>query len=195
MPSLILVDFYMCNKWVWRVFWPSSKFIRIYSTSHDTYLLKRGTTWNDLQRARKNLKQPRTSKKRPEMTYNKQETTWNNLERVRNDLEQPTTRKKWLETTYNEQETTWNNLEWARNDMKRPTVSKKWPETTCKEQMLTGGLQCHKEAIDQFPVCTISYHLCIREMMTDRKIKANVRTKRSKGKQNWIITWLVGSLV
>ena len=27
----------MRNKWVWSVFWPSCKFIRIYSTWHDTF--------------------------------------------------------------------------------------------------------------------------------------------------------------
>ena len=47
------------------------------------YLLKRGTTWND-------LKWQTTSKKRPETTYNEQETTWrttwNELQRAWNDL-------------------------------------------------------------------------------------------------------------
>ena len=71
------------------------------------YLLKWGTTWNNLQ-------WPATSKKQPETTYNGQETTWN-------DLQQPITGKKWLEMTYNEQETTWNDLQWARNNMEWPT--------------------------------------------------------------------------
>ena len=50
------------------------------------YLLKQGTTWNNLQQTRNDLKWPTT-------TYNKQEMTWN-------DLQQP-------EKTYNEQEMTW----------------------------------------------------------------------------------------
>ena len=50
------------------------------------YLLKRGTTRNDLQR--------------PEKTCNKQETTW----------KQPTTSKKRLETTHKEEDTTYNDL-------------------------------------------------------------------------------------
>ena len=44
------------------------------------YLLKRGTTWNDLKR-------PTMSKKWVETTYNEQETTWN-------DLKQPRASKK-----------------------------------------------------------------------------------------------------
>ena len=80
------------------------------------YLLKRGTTWNDL--------------KRPETTYNEQETIWNNLQQTRNDLNRPRTSKKRPETTYNEQEMTWNDLERARNDLKGPRTSKKQPEMT-----------------------------------------------------------------
>ena len=68
----------------------------------DWYLLKRGTTWNDL--------------KRPE-------TTWNDLQQARNDLKQPT-------TTYTQQETTWNNLQRARNDLKPPKTSKAQPTMT-----------------------------------------------------------------
>ena len=76
------------------------------------------TTWNDLQHARYDLKQPAMSKKQPERTYNEQEMTWN-------DLQQP-------EKTYSEQETTWL---WPitgkkQPEMKRPTTSKTQPTTT-----------------------------------------------------------------
>ena len=37
-------------------------------------------TWNE-------LKQPTANKKRPEMTYNKQQTTWNNPQQVRHNLQ------------------------------------------------------------------------------------------------------------
>ena len=79
------------------------------------YLLNRGTTWKD-------LKLPTMSKKRPEITHNKQEitwnelqpaqqgTTWNDLKRARNDL-------KWFTTSKQQPETTWNNLERTRNDL------------------------------------------------------------------------------
>ena len=78
------------------------------------YLLKRGTTWNNLQR-------PTTSKKWPSTTYN-------NLQRARNNLKQPT-------TTYNEQETTWKDLQRVRNDLKWPITSKTWmTEHTYNEQ-------------------------------------------------------------
>ena len=84
---------------------------------------KQETTWNDLQPARKDLKndlkQPTASKKWPETIYNKQETT-------------ETTYNK-QETTCNEQEMTWNNLQQARNDLKQPTTSKKRPEMIHKE--------------------------------------------------------------
>ena len=80
------------------------------------YLLKRGTTWNDLkrarndltdlQRARNDLKWPTTSKKRPEMAYNEQETTWNDPQRVRHNLQ-------WSEHNYTE----------LGKDAKRPTTS------------------------------------------------------------------------
>ena len=43
------------------------------------YLLKRGTTWNEL--------------KRPETTYKEHRSTWNDLQRARNDLKWPTTSK------------------------------------------------------------------------------------------------------
>ena len=64
------------------------------------YLLKRETTWNDLQQARNDLKRPTT-------TYNYQETTWNNPKRVRHNLQ-------WPEHAYNKQ----------RKDAKRPTTSR-----------------------------------------------------------------------
>ena len=74
------------------------------------YLLKPGTTWNDLQRVRNDLKQLTMCKKRPETIYheqettcNEQETTWNNSQRVTiyNDLNTPTTSK---EKTRNDQQ-------------------------------------------------------------------------------------------
>ena len=61
-----------------------------------SYLLKSGTTWNDLQQARDDLKRPTTSKKRPE-------TTWSNLKWARNDMKRPTMSKKRTETTCKEQ--------------------------------------------------------------------------------------------
>ena len=78
------------------------------------YVLKRGTTWNDLER--------------PETTYNEQETIWNDLQWARNNLKGPATSKKRPERVCNEQETTWNYLQQAKNDLKRPTTSKKLPE-------------------------------------------------------------------
>ena len=61
--------------------------------------LKRpATSWNDLRRARNDLKWP-------EAVDNKQETTWNGLQRP--------------ETTYNKQETTYN-------DLKVPTTTRFW---------------------------------------------------------------------
>ena len=73
-------------------------------------------TWNELQRARNDLKRPTTSKKWLETTYNEQETTWN-------DLEQPRARKKRHEATYWEQETTWNDLQQARVNLKQPALN------------------------------------------------------------------------
>ena len=64
------------------------------------YLLKRGMTWNDLQR-------PTTRKKRPTTTYNEQETTWNDSQQVRHNLQ-------WPEHTHNEH----------RKDAKQPTTSR-----------------------------------------------------------------------
>ena len=64
------------------------------------YLLKQGTTWNDLQR-------PTTTKKRPETTHNKQETTWNHPQRVKQNLQ-------WPAHSYNEQ----------RKNSKRPIASR-----------------------------------------------------------------------
>ena len=52
-------------------------------------LLKRGTTWNNLERARNDMKRPTVSKKRPEPTYNKQETTWNDLQRTDSNFMEP----------------------------------------------------------------------------------------------------------
>ena len=64
------------------------------------------TTWNNLQRARNDLEQPATTKKRPGMTYNEQETIWNNPQRVKHNLQ-------WPEHTCNKQ----------RKGAKRPTTS------------------------------------------------------------------------
>ena len=131
----------LCLRWhILRIY----HFSRNWESPQTRYLLKHGMTWN-------NLKRSTTSKKRLEMTYNKQETTWNDLQRARkdlkNDLKQPTASKKWPETTYNKQETTettynkeettWNDLQRAGNDLKQPTASKKWPETTYNEQETT----------------------------------------------------------
>ena len=64
------------------------------------YLLKRGTTWNDLQWTGNDLK-------RPTVTYNQRETTWNNPQRVRHNLQRP-------EPTYNKQKKTRNNQQQSR---------------------------------------------------------------------------------
>ena len=80
-------------------FWQQKKKKILYKCVFYSYLLKRGTTWNDV--------------KRPKTTYNEQETIWNKLKR-------PATSKKRPETTYNKQEMTWNDLQRTRNNMKRP---------------------------------------------------------------------------
>ena len=84
-------------------------------------------TWNDLQRARNDLKRTTTGKKRPETTYNNQETTWNDLQCVRNDMKRPT--KALKRPTMNKK---WpgNDLQRARNDLKQPTTSKTQPIMT-----------------------------------------------------------------
>ena len=67
------------------------------------YSLKLGTTWttwNDLRRARNNLKRPTT-------TYNEQERTWNDLQRARNDLKRPTINKT-------QPTVTWTHLQQAK---------------------------------------------------------------------------------
>ena len=64
------------------------------------YLIKRGTTWNNLELARNDLKWPTA-------TYNEQETTWNFPQRVRHNLQR----------TY---------LQRAKKDAKRPTISRFW---------------------------------------------------------------------
>ena len=75
------------------------------------------TTWNDLQQARYDLKQPATSKKQPETTYNEQETTWN-------DLQQP-------EKTYSKEMTwKWPTTGKKQPEMKQPTTSKTQPTAT-----------------------------------------------------------------
>ena len=111
-----------------------------FPTAINRYLLKRGTTWNDLKRARNDLKGPTTSKKWPEATYNEQETTWNDLQRARKDLKWPAASKKRPETTYNEQETTWNDPQRVIYNLKRPkrtyNEQKKRSETTNNKQIL-----------------------------------------------------------
>ena len=155
------------------------------------YLLKRGTTWNELQQARNNPKQP-------EKTYNEQETNWNDLQQPRNDLKRPTTSKKQPEMTY-------DNLKQEKNDMKRPTVSKKRPETTFNKDVIIwkdlhrtepsfmesiysknnhaeGSIVTKKQWI--ISVVEIFCIMCAYE----RKNKANVRTKRSKTLNNDLIS-------
>ena len=91
------------------------------------YLLKRGTTCNEQETTWNDLKQPTTSKKRPETTCNEQETTWNDQQRARNDLKRPTTTWKDLqetrsdlETIYDEEEMTWNDPQRVRHNLQRP---------------------------------------------------------------------------
>ena len=98
-------------------------FCSSFCCTYFSYLLKRGTTWNDLQRARNNLKWPTTSKKRPETTYNEQKISWDDLQWARNNLKRPTTSKKQPETTCNGQEITWNDIQRARNDLKQPGIT------------------------------------------------------------------------
>ena len=69
------------------------------------YLIKRGTTWNDLELTRNDLKWPTA-------TYNEQETTCNDLKRSIANKKRPG-----------------NNLQRARNDLKLPTTSKTQPTT------------------------------------------------------------------
>ena len=58
------------------------------------YLLKRGTTWNDLKRSA---------------------TTWNDIQRTGNDLKRP--------TTSNKQETTWNDPHRVRHNLQRSELT------------------------------------------------------------------------
>ena len=46
-------------------------------------------TWNDLPRARNDLKQSRASKKRLETAYRDSETTWNDPQQAKNNLKRP----------------------------------------------------------------------------------------------------------
>ena len=69
------------------------------------YLIKRGTTWNNLELARNDLKWPTA-------TYNEQETTCNDLKRSIANKKRPG-----------------NNLQRARNDLKLPTTIKTQPTT------------------------------------------------------------------
>ena len=163
------------------------------------------TTWNDLQRARNDLKRPGTSKKWLETTYNEQETTWNDLQQARNDLKWPTTSKK-------QPKMTWDNLQQERNDMKWPTVSKKRPETIYRKQVTTWKdlqgtdsnfmepLNLKNNQLEGSNVTKKRYIISVVAIFCimcayERKINANVRTKRSKAKKHWIITWLASSLV
>ena len=79
------------------------------------YLLKQGITWND-------LKQPTTSKKQSERTYN-------NRKRPTTNKKQPTESNKRPEMIHNEQDT-------ISNDMNLPTMRKKKSETTSNKQIL-----------------------------------------------------------
>ena len=87
MKEFIVEDWYAFKEIIWMS-------VEDFKTVSKWYLLKRETTWNDLKWARNNLKQPTTSKKQPETTYNKQETTWNDLQRARDNLKWPTASKK-----------------------------------------------------------------------------------------------------
>ena len=128
----------------------------------------------------------RNDLKRPETIYNEQEMTWNDLPRARNDLKQsrasmkrPTVTQKRPETTHNKQKTTWNDLNEQILALLNPST---WKIINWRARM-------SQKAIDQFRVYNISYHLCISNIMADRKIKPNVRTKQSEEKKHWIITW------
>ena len=59
------------------------------------YLLKQGTTWNNLQQTRNDLQQPTTSKKWPETTYNNQKRPIMNKKRPGNDLQRAKNNLKW----------------------------------------------------------------------------------------------------
>ena len=98
------------------------------------------TTWNDLQRARIDSKQPRPSKKKPE-------TTSNNLEQEKNDMRRSSVSKKRSETIYNKQGATWNNLHRSDSNLMEPSIKKQ----------STGRLQCHKEAIKHFRWLVLAY--------------------------------------
>ena len=76
---------------------------------HHGYLLNRGTTWNDLQRTRNDMKRPTTSKKRP----------GNNLQLARNDL-------KRLAISKTQPKTTRTYLQQAKKGPKRPATSRYW---------------------------------------------------------------------
>ena len=75
-------------------------------------------------------------------------------------------------------------LQQARNNLKLP----KFHEIPLLLKKSIKELQYHKEVTDKFHVCNISYHLAIYGMIAGRKIKSNVRTKRSKVKRHCIIT-------
>ena len=111
------------------------------------------------------------------------ETTYNQQEKTRNDM-------KWPETS-------WNNLLQAQNKLKPHTTSKKQPTMTCNKQVSLKNnlLEGNHVTKNKFCICNMPYHLHICKMMACRKIKINVRTKRSKTKKHWIITWLTLSLV
>ena len=77
--------------------------VRIIKSLNYRYLLKRGTTWNDL--------------KWPETTYSEQETTWNDLQWAINDLKRPTTSKT-------QPTTIWTYQQRAKRDAKPLTTSR-----------------------------------------------------------------------
>ena len=116
-------------------------------STRKSYLLKHGTTWNDLQGARNDLKRPTASL---DTTCNKQEMTWNNLQKTNSNFMEP--------------------LNWCAPMSHRSNR--------------------------QFRICNISSHLCICQMMADRKVKAiRKKTKRNHTEKHRIITWLANSLL
>ena len=61
----------------------------IFNEKFCRYLLKRGTTWNNLKPPTTRKKQPETTFNEQETTYNEQEVTLNDLPRAKNNLKQP----------------------------------------------------------------------------------------------------------
>ena len=109
------------------------------------------TTWNDLQRARNDLKWPIT-------TCKEQETTWNDLQRARNDPQQVRHKLQWLEHAYNEQ----------RKDTKRPTTSRFWDYFTIWDKRFS--------SLTRFPpnIWLQSFEHCSRRIMVKTEHQASI---------------------